>query len=253
MNPMDRLPCSTPPGDQSLFRTNGWWRRYDDLSDSGISVGGPQRNKLQGLAGGRASMERPTSLRGVLQICSDRSPSPCCPPSSRLRSHWLWLCVSCVLNSTKLWCRPLTCCLLPAALRRKSLDRDNDPVMEEMPGRRSFAAAPPKRTSGAFPAAAARLRQSLDRSRSSLDARRDSLQVQQGNRLLRGAEAYMAVQRSAACSTRSASLCIRAPASSMQTVDAVLLKFARQCFLIYLQPARQWFSTHRFCAVSTLP
>ena len=70
-------------------------------------------------------------------------------------------------------CRSLT-----AALRRKSLDRDNDPIVEELPARRSLAmAAPPKRSSGAFPAAAARLRQSLDRSRSSLDARRDSLQV----------------------------------------------------------------------------
>ena len=64
-----------------------------------------------------------------------------------------------------------------AALRRKSLDRNNDPVAMGLEGRQSFAAEAPSRTSGAFPAAAARLRQSLDRSRRSIDARRDSLQV----------------------------------------------------------------------------
>ena len=51
-----------------LTQSDGCWCRYDDLSDSGVSVSGPQRTKLQGLAGGRASMERPTSLRGELLI-----------------------------------------------------------------------------------------------------------------------------------------------------------------------------------------
>ena len=36
------------------------------MSDSGVSVGDPTRIKLQGLAGGRASVDRPTSLRGML-------------------------------------------------------------------------------------------------------------------------------------------------------------------------------------------
>ncbi len=127
------------------------------------------------------------------------------------------------------------CCLLPAALRRKSLDHDNDPIMEEVPSRRSFAAAPAvKRTSGAFPAAAARLRQSLDRSRSSLDARRDSLQVTwKGKVQPRPVVAFTDMHRMVCCGTRSAFVCIHSPVQTA-CVQWMLCSFshARQKVLL---------------------
>ena len=79
---MSQPVCQCGPSGQ----VDGSWCRYDDLSDSGVSVGVPQRNKLQGLAGGRASMERPTSLRGALLSTYPCRPCRCSCRASARRS-----------------------------------------------------------------------------------------------------------------------------------------------------------------------